>query len=321
MTAYDELDLYILVNDGEGDFHHRIDAGPGTWNLCIMDALLQSLLAHLSLERLEENLFRGTSKDLGWGTVFGGQVLGQALSAAAQTVGNDLSAHSLHGYFLRPGDVSRSIVFEVDRIRDGKSFTTRRVVAIQNGRAIFNMSASFQKLEDGFEHQADMPATPAPDGLATERELVERIIDKIPPAKRKWLLQDSPIEVRRTAPINFVEPEVRPPHRSIWYRIKGELPDDPLLHRALLAYISDFNLIGTAMQAHGVSWMMPGMQVASLDHAMWFHRPFSLNDWILHVMESPSASAARALVQGRFYTPDGTLVASTAQEGLMRQWR
>lgn len=281
--------------------------------------VLKNLVDLLSLEQLEENLFRGQSKDLGWGQVFGGQVLGQALSAANQTVGADRVVHSLHGYFLRTGDVTKPIIYDVDRIRDGRSFTTRRVVAIQKGRPIFNMSASFQLAEAGFEHQSAMPDTTEPESLVSNRELTRSVIDKVPPEHRKWLDVESPIEVRQVQPTDPFTPEIRPPKRKIWYRAAGELPDDPMLHRLLLTYASDFNLLGSAMQAHGVSWLTPGMQVASLDHAMWFHRQLRFDDWVLHDMESPSASAGRALVTGRFYSRDGTLVASIAQEGLIRK--
>jgi acyl-CoA thioesterase-2 len=285
-----------------------------------VSTVLDELVSLLSLERLEENLFRGETQDLGWGSVFGGHVLGQALSAASQTVPPERSVHSLHGYFLRRGDVSRPIIYDVDRIRDGKSFTTRRVVAIQRGRAIFNMSASFQIEETGAEHQADMPAAPEPDTLDSEQTLARRYADRIPDAIRPWVLRETPIETRPVDPRDPLKPKPGPPVRMVWYRATGSLPDDPALHRYLLAYTSDFKLLGTAMQPHGLSWLQPGMQVASLDHAMWFHRPFRMDDWLLHVMESPSASAARGLVRGRFYTRDGRLVASTTQEGLIRQW-
>ncbi len=284
-----------------------------------MTTILNELVSLLGLERFEENLFRGESRDLGWGRLFGGQVLGQALSAAAQTVPEDRHVHSMHGYFLRTGRVDRPVVYDVDRIRDGRSFTTRRVVAIQGGVAIFNLSASFQIVEDGFEHQDEMPYTPGFDELLSERQLVERIADRIPPPILEIATRDRPIEIRPADPVNPLEPSVRGPQLLAWYRACGELPDDPALHRYLLAYASDFNFLGCALQPHGVSWLSPGMQVASVDHAMWFHRPFRMDDWLLHVVESPSASGARGLVRGRFFNRDGTLVATTAQEGLIRQ--
>lgn len=286
-----------------------------------MRDVLQELIELLRLERIEKNLFRGQSQDLGWGLVFGGQVLGQALSAAEQTVPEDRPAHSLHGYFLRPGDAAKPIVYDVDCIRDGKSFTTRRVVAIQNGRAIFNMAASFQRLEVGFEHQAQMPDAKGPDGLLSERDLYRKFADRIPDKLRKQATCERPIEIRPVRPLDPLHPDRRPPHRRVWYRAASKLPDSPSVHQYLLAYASDFHFLTTSMQPHGVSWLTTGMQVASVDHAMWFHRPFRMDDWLLHVIESPSASSARGLVRGQFFTRDGMLVASTAQEGLIRQWR
>ena len=280
--------------------------------------VLAELIEHLRLERVEENLFRGPSQDLGWGTVFGGQVLGQALSAAAQTVPADRPVHSLHAYFLRRGDVSRPVVYDVDRIRDGGSFTTRRVVAIQAGRAIFNMSASFQVEEAGFEHQAEMPEAPAPETLRSETELARLVAAQLPPGLRERATSPRPIEIRPVNPRNPMRPVPAEPRRQVWYRTTGPLPDEPSLHRLLLAYASDFHFLGTAMQPHGVSWLSRGLQVASLDHAMWFHRPFRMDDWLLYDVESPFAGGARGLVRGRFFTREGQLVASTMQEGLMR---
>lgn len=282
--------------------------------------VLQELIDLLALEQLEVNLFRGQSQDLGWGTVFGGQVLGQALSAATQTVGSERAVHSLHSYFLRPGDVSMPIIYEVDRIRDGKSFATRRVVAIQKGRPIFNLSASFHVEEEGFTHQDEMPQTASPDELLSEQQLARRIEHMIPESMRERALATRPIELFPINPTNPLKPKIAAPHKSIWYRALRELPDDPALHRYLLAYASDFGFLTTAGLPHGVSWLTPGMQMASLDHAMWFHRPFRLDEWLLHVVESPSASGARGMVRGRFFTREGELVATTAQEGLLRQW-
>jgi len=285
-----------------------------------MTDVLEQLVGLLSLERIEMNLFRGQSQDLGWGTVFGGQVLGQALSAAAKTVPDERSVHSFHGYFLRPGAVDRPIVYDVDRIRDGKSFTTRRVVAIQNGRAIFSMSASFQIAEDGFEHQDEMPDIPGPDGIPSEADMVRKHFERIPKLLRARASADWPIEIRPVDSPNLLSPKPRAPRRAVWLRTLRELPDDPALHRYLLAYASDFSFLSTSMYPHAVSWLTPGMQVASLDHAMWFHRPLRMDEWLLHVMESPSTSGGRGLVRGRVFSEDGRLVASTAQEGLIRQW-
>jgi acyl-CoA thioesterase-2 len=284
-----------------------------------MSKVLEDLLELLSLEQIEQNIFRGQSQDLGWGNVFGGQVLGQALSAARQTVPAERAVHSMHGYFLRTGDASRPIVYDVDCIRDGHSFTTRRVVAIQNGRPIFNFSASFQIHEDGFDHQADAPEAPQPDELTSELEYFRRFADKIPEPLRQRATAERPIEVRPRELYNPAAPKVRPPNRAVWFRADGPLPDDLAVHQYLLAYASDFHFLTTAMQPHGVSWLTPGMQVASLDHAMWFHRSFRMDDWLLYYVDSPSASGARGLVRGQFFTRDGVLVASTTQEGLMRQ--
>lgn len=287
-----------------------------------MNPLLRELVDLLALERIEENLFRGQSQDLGWGAVFGGQVLGQALSAAARTVPAERPVHSLHGYFLRQGDARRPIVYEVDRIRDGQSFTTRRVNAVQGGQAIFTMSASFQLDEPGFEHQDAMPAdVPDPDGLLGEHDLAKRWAANIPEPLRTQATAPRPIDVRPIDPVDPVRPAAASSSRGVWYRASDALPDDPALHCYLLAYASDFHFLTTAMRPHAVSWLTPGMQVASLDHAMWFHRPFRMDAWLLHVVESPSASGGRGLVRGRFFDRAGRLVASTAQEGLMRDRR
>lgn len=282
--------------------------------------VLEELVELLALEQIEENLFRGQSQDLGWGTVFGGQVLGQALSAAEQTVPADRSCHSLHAYFLRPGDVSRPIVYHVDRIRDGKSFTTRRVVAVQNGKPIFNLSSSFQQSEPGFDHQDPKPPSVDPERLRSEVELARAIADQLPPGMRDRATAPRPIDIRPVDPVNPVHPVVRPPTKQVWFKANGALPDDPKLHRYLLAYASDFHFLVTAMQPHGVGWLSKGMQVASLDHTMWFHRPFRMDEWLLYDIESPSASGARGLVRGSVFTQAGTLVATVVQEGLMRRW-
>ena len=284
-----------------------------------MNRVLNELVQLLALERIEENLFRGQSQDLGWGQVFGGQVLGQALSAAVQTVPADRHVHSLHAYFLRLGDARRPIVYTVDRIRDGGSFTTRRVVAVQGGQPIFNMSASFQVDEPGSAHADAMPSVPGPDGLASELELWKRHAHRIPESIRARVLAEPPIELRPIDPVDPFSPETRSADHAVWLRAAGPLPDDPALHRYLLAYCSDFAFIATALRPHGFTWADPRMQVASVDHVMWFHRPFRIDDWLLHVMHSPSASGARGLVRGSIFSRDGVLVASTAQEGLMRE--
>ena len=295
-----------------------------------MESMLSDLVAMLALERIEENIFRGRSQDLGWGRLFGGQVLGQALSAAQQTVPSERSVHSLHAYFLRSGAVDKPVVYSVDCIRDGRSFTTRRVVAIQDGRAIFNLSASYQVAESGLSHQREqMPDAPDPDGLRSEQALARRYFARLPPAAvqaiptalRERAVAARPIAIRPVAPGAPVRPPLRPPRRQVWFRANGALPDDHSVHQRLLAYASDFHFLVTAMQPHGVSWLTPGIQVASLDHAMWFHRPFRVDDWLLYDVDSPTSGHARGLARGRFYSRDGRLVASTAQEGLMRDRR
>ncbi len=292
--------------------------------------VLAELVESLRLEKIEENLFRGPSQDLGWGRVYGGQVIGQALSAAEQTVPDDRNVHSLHCYFLRPGGVERPIVYQVDRIRDGRSFTTRRVVAVQNGVPIFNLAASFQVREEGLDHQGEeMPDVPEPEKLLSEQELGRRYLARlpeevraqIPPGMVDQATADKPIELRPVEPLDPVRPPVRPPRRQVWFKANGTLPDVLSLHQYLLAYASDFHFLVTAMQPHGVSWLTPGLQVASLDHAMWFHRPFRMDEWLLYDVDSPSAGNARGLARGRFFNRDGRLVASTAQEGLMRDRR
>jgi acyl-CoA thioesterase-2 len=247
-------------------------------------------------------------------------VLGQALSAAVRTVPAERQVHSLHAYFLRPGDVSRPIVYDVDRIRDGSSFTTRRIVAIQNGHPIFNMSASFQKSEPGFEHQDVMPDVPPPESLRTEQELIAASARRLPELFRQRATADRPFEMKPVNPPDDpFAPQPQPPQRAIWLKAAARLPDDPTLHPYLLAYASDHAFIGTALLPHGVIWLTPGIQIASLDHVMWFHQPFRVDEWLLHVMDSPAAHGARGLVRGRIFTRDGRLVASTAQEGLIRQ--
>ncbi len=282
-----------------------------------MSTVLDDLVKLLALERIEENLFRGQSQDLGWGTVFGGQVLGQALSAAVQTVPRERSVHSLNAFFLRPGDVSRPIVYDVDRIRDGGSFTTRRVVAIQGGKAIFNLAASFQTLEAGFEHQDPMPEVPPPESAPTDQE---RMMARMKPALRERAAAERPFEMRLLESIDDpISPQPKPPERKVWLRTVARLGDDPALHQYLLAYASDHAFITTALLPHGKTWQSPGMQVASLDHVMWFHQPFRVDEWLLHVIDSPAAHGGRGLVRGRIFSSDGRLVASTAQEGLIRQ--
>ena len=282
---------------------------------------LDDLLRLLDLEPLEVNLFRGQSRDLGGKAVFGGQVIGQALVAGSRTVEERLP-HSLHAYFLRPGDRNRPIVYEVDRVRDGKSFSARRVQALQGGEALLSMICSFQSLEPGFEHQAPMPEVPAPESLRPQQELVREWLAAVPqvPARiREAFERRIAVEFRPVEPRNPLLPSVDPPRQAYWVRANGRLPDEPLLHACVLAYASDFSLLGTALRPHGISWLTPGLAVASIDHALWFHRPFRVDDWLLYSMDSPTAQGGRGLSRGQFFDRSGRLVASVAQENLMRR--
>ncbi len=287
-------------------------------NACVQGDVLKELLRLLQLEEIEENIFRGQSQDMGFGNVFGGQVLGQALSAASYTVTPERSAHSLHAYFLRPGDATLPIVYNVENMRDGKSFATRRVKAVQKGQPIFFMSVSFQRQEIGFEHQDPMPDVPGPDGIASEMDRARQMADQIPNSIRETILCDKPIEMRPVNPINPFKPVKKPAQKYVWFRTINALPDDAATHRYLLAYASDFNLVNTSLYPHGHTFWEPGMQVASLDHAMWFHRPFRMDQWLLYAVNSPNASQARGMSIGRIFTQTGELVATAAQEGLIR---
>jgi acyl-CoA thioesterase II len=278
---------------------------------------VEELLALLDLEKIEENIFRGLSPKDRVQRVFGGQVLGQALVAAVRTVEGRI-CHSLHAYFLRAGDPKVPILYEVDRARDGKSFTSRRVVAIQHGQQIFNLAASFQVAESGYEHQFEMPTVPPPEDLPSETELRAKVAEHLPAEARDWLQRMRPIETRPVELRDYLAPEKRPPHEMFWIKAIEALPDDLAFHQCLLAYASDMSLIGTGMLPHGIGWFDNKVQLASLDHAMWFHRPFRMDDWLLYVQDSPSASGARSFNRGLLYTRDGKLVASVAQEGLMR---
>jgi len=284
------------------------------------DAPLTRLLALLDLEKLEENLFRGTSPAEPIQRVFGGQVLAQALVAATRTVSDERPCHSFHAYFLRPGDPKIPILYQVDRSRDGGSFTARRVVAIQHGVPIFTLAASFQKVESGFEHQSQMPVVPEPESLEDDQQLLLRdpgLASHI----RAWVGRERPFETRSVlgrGPFGGSgDRPARAPLDHIWLKTRGKLADDPAVHRALLAFVSDMSLLDTALLPHGKS-IFSHVQVASLDHAMWFHRPFRADDWLLYVQEGPSASGGRGFNRGAIYRRDGVLVASVAQEGLIR---
>ena len=283
-----------------------------------MSALLNELVALLTLEQIDVGLFRGQSQDLGLPQVFGGQVIGQALAAAQQTVSPDRAVHSFHCYFLRPGDVHKGIVYDVEVIRDGRSYTTRRVKAMQHGRAIFYMTASFHGLETGCEHQLPMPNIAGPENYPSEQQLARQFADRLPAAIREKYLQQMPIEFRLATPFNTLDPAPCPPLRHVWLRADGQLSDDLNGHRYLLAYASDFHFLPTATQPHGLSFMQPQVQMASIDHAMWFHRPLRCDEWLLYQVESTTASAGRALVRGQFFNQQGQLVASTMQEGVFR---
>jgi acyl-CoA thioesterase-2 len=282
-----------------------------------MNQLLDDLIKVMTLERIELDLFRGESRDIGSPQVFGGQVLGQALMAATATVENR-PVHSLHAYFLRRGDFNSPIVYEVDRARDGNHFSTRRVVEIQHGAQIFNMSASFQADEDGLTHQLTMPTVPAPEVLPDLSSYFAEMLPHLPPGMRRVLERMHPFEFRPTQPPNFLKSEKVTAHRNVWFRAEGKLPDDEALHRCLLAYVSDFNLLDTALMPHGISTTAHKLVVASIDHAMWFHRGVRVDDWLLYSTDSPSASGSRGFSRGSIFTRDGRLVASTSQEGLLR---
>ncbi len=284
-----------------------------------MPTAIENLVALLDLEPLEENLFRGISPNVGWQRVFGGQVIGQALVAANRTI-HDRPAHSMHGYFMRPGDPKVPIIYQVERLRDGKSFSTRHVVAIQHGKAIFSMSASFQKIETGFEHQEKMPDVPPPEDLASNEDLRARLMasGKLPEQIRRYLEREQPIELRPLSQRDPVNPEKGEPRRSVWIRATGPLPDNTALHQCILGYASDFTLLDTALIPHGRWILDPSVQSASLDHAMWLHRPFRADDWLLYVQTSTNANGARGFARGSVFDRQGVLVASVAQEGLIR---
>lgn len=283
-----------------------------------MHALVEELIALLQLERLEENLFRGQSRDIGTKYVFGGQVLGQALAAAQRTVAVERRVHSLHAYFLRAGDIEAPIVYQVDRSRDGKSFSTRQVRAIQHGEQVFGLAASFQEPEPGLSHQLSKPDVPPPEDVSESDPIDPVMLSKVSAKLQRWLAFKGPFEFRHVYPRDELKRPKRPPFQHVWFRLIDKIADDEGLHQSLLAYASDFHLLGTATFPHGISYLQPNVQMASLDHAMWFHRPFRIDDWLLYSCDSPSAEGARGLARGSIYTREGVLVASTAQEGLIR---
>jgi acyl-CoA thioesterase-2 len=282
-----------------------------------MASAVQSLLDILDLEPLEENLFRGLSPQVGWQRVFGGQVIGQALVAATRTV-EGRPVHSLHAYFLLPGDPKVPIVYEVDRIRDGKSFTTRAVKAIQHGQAIFSMSVSYHREEPGFSHQAEMPKVPPPEDLPGEQELRERILPMMPDPVRRYYERERPIELRPVEFARYTSREHRDPRFHVWIRATARLPDDSAIHQCVLAYASDMTLLDSTLIPHGRTVFEKSIQAASLDHALWFHRPFRADEWLLYAQDAPNAEGALGFARGLIFARDGRLVASVVQEGLIR---
>jgi acyl-CoA thioesterase-2 len=285
-----------------------------------MQKALDDLIETLDLEELEVNLFRGRSPQEDRQRVFGGQVAGQALVAAGRTV-EERPVHSLHAYFLRPGDPRVPIIYQVERTRDGRSFVTRRVTAIQHGKAIFALSASFHRVEEGFEHQAPMPEAPDPETLPTFQETAAKVLDRLRPDLGKWLTRDRPIDMRSVDGIYVWNRQKADPRNLVWIRADGRLGDDPLLHQCVVAYASDMTLLDTAARPHQPDFAEGRMQVASLDHAMWFHRPFRADEWLLYAQESPNMGGARGFTTASLYTHDGRLAVSVAQEGLMRALR
>jgi acyl-CoA thioesterase II len=284
-----------------------------------MTAAMDELLSILDLEQLEHNLYRGRSPKLDWQRVFGGQTIAQALVAAQRTVEPERHVHSLHGYFMRPGDTKVPIIYQVDRIRDGGSFTTRRVVAVQHGQAIFSLEASFQQDEVGLEHQVPMPQdVPAPDTLLSQRELIGKFGEAVPDGIRRYWERDRPIEMKPVMLEHYTSREKLEPKQNIWIRTTGPVPADRATQAAVLAYLSDMTLLDTSTFAHGRAIFDSDIQAASLDHAMWFHRSHPLDDWILYTQDSPSTQGSRGFTRGSLFARDGTLIASVAQEGLIR---
>lgn len=283
-----------------------------------MTSAIENLLELLNLEQLEHNLYRGVSPQSGWQRVFGGQVIGQAFMAAANTIDESRLCHSLHAYFMRPGDPKVPIIFQVDRFRDGGSFSTRSVTAIQHGKAIFSLLASFQIAEDGLTHQIDMPKVPEPETLMGEKQIRDQFIHLAPENVRKYWERERPIELRPLNFTHYMSKEPLPPEQNVWFRTTGPLPDNLLIHQCVLAYASDMTLLDTALFPHGRRVFDHDMQVASLDHAMWFHRPFRFDDWLLYAQDTPATHGARGFTRGSIFSRDGTLIASVAQEGLTR---
>jgi acyl-CoA thioesterase-2 len=285
-----------------------------------MSSAVEELLQILDLEQLEINLFRGRSPQSGWQRVFGGQVIGQALVAACRTV-EGRPPHSMHAYFLLGGDPAVPIIYNVERTRDGKSFTTRRVVAVQHGRPIFTITVSFHADEPGFEHQAKMPKVPMPEELPSEAEVRTRLLPMMPDPVRRYYERERPIELRPVEYERYMGKKLEDARFHLWIRTTGRLPDDPAIHQCVLAYASDMTLLDSALLPHGRTVFEQDIMAASLDHALWLHRPFRADDWLLYAQDSPNLHGGRGLARGLIFTRDGTLVASVAQEGLVRQRR
>ncbi|NMP30629.1 acyl-CoA thioesterase II [Thalassotalea sp. M1531] len=283
-----------------------------------MSQVLDDLLSLLSLETIEQGIYRGQSQDLGFKALFGGQVMGQALSAAQETVAPERLVHSLHSYFLRAGDASKPVVYEVEELRNGRSFSARRVQAIQNGKPIFYMTASFQEPEPGFEHQDEMPNVAPPEDVASYQDFIFANQHILPENVRGKFLAEKPIELKPVEQYNWVCPEKMPAQCNMWIKTNGDLPDDLRVHMYMLAYTSDFQFLPTALFPHGQTHWNPNFQIATIDHTMWFHRPFRFDDWLLYSIDSPSATSGRGLVRGQIFNRQGELVASTMQEGVIR---
>ena len=284
-----------------------------------MNPILEELVAHLALERLEENLFRGPSKDIGTNRVYGGQVLGQAIKAAQYTVEEDRNIHSLHAYFLREGDHDSPIIYEVDRSRDGRSFSARRVVAIQHGRPIFTLSASFQFAEEGLEFGIEAPDVPGPEDVPSVRDYETKYLDKLPEKFQRLLRLSAPFDFKPLGLEETIRSGSIAACRHFWLKTIDHLPEEPQLHRSILAYVSDYGLLTTSLVPHGLRFPDTNLSLASIDHAMWFHRSFKMDEWLLYSCEAISTSNARGLARGHFFTQSGSLVATTTQEGLVRQ--
>ena len=287
------------------------------WKMPHSKNTIEELLQLMELEPLEVNLFRGASRDIGTSRVFGGQVLAQSIIAASRTV-DEGSIHSLHSYFLRAGDAEAPIVYNVERNRDGRSFKSRRVVAIQHGRPIFTLAASFQLEQEGLTHQFDMPDVPMPEDLPSESDIPEDRLERVPPLLRRWFTRTGPFDFRPVEKRDVFNPQPQAPHSNVWFRLGEKIDVPDMMHRALMAYASDFHLVGTATLPHGISFIQDDLLMASLDHGMWFHRPARVDEWMLYSCDSPSSSGGRGLARGLIYDRSGRLVASTIQEGMIR---